>query len=96
MSDQPQPLPRGTTVRVEFADGSHEIGGILEWDAAGYYKVTIPAESACRWVPAHAVSEFAAAVRELIRDFDDYGRRTEKVRSLLARFSGLNTQIEDA
>jgi hypothetical protein len=45
-------------VNIEFADGSREIGGILEWDDSGYYRVTIPAEGVCRWVPAGAVSEF--------------------------------------
>jgi len=58
MSVESERFPRGATVNVEFADGSREIGGVLEWDDSGYYKVTIPAEGICRWAPADAVSLF--------------------------------------
>ena len=56
MSVESERFPRGTTVSVEFADGSREIGGVLSREGDGYW-VTVPAENVRRWVPDYAISE---------------------------------------
>jgi hypothetical protein len=55
-----QRFVRGDLVEVEYADGSRRGGGVLEWDESGHYKVFVPAEDICRWVPHYAVSNYSA------------------------------------
>lgn len=45
---------------VSYSDGSVEIGGILRFEAGGYW-VTVPAEEIRRWVPEYAVSKYVSS-----------------------------------